>query len=100
MQVSIYSDETGPIRGAFADLFSKGHSKDALDPIAATTFQDVMLSVFVPDDVHPAGPELVEMVAANWPTDLGLGWLLGFDRSSQDRRLNIVFSEAGVDGSQ
>ena len=98
MQVSIRSDEAGPIRGAFADLFVDGQSKEALDEIAATTFQEVMLSVFVPDEVHPDGPHLVEMVGANWPTDLGLGWLLGFDRSSKDRRLNIVFSEADIDG--
>jgi len=97
MHVSIDSGETGPISGVFADLVSKGQSKEALDEIAASTFQDVMLFVFVPDVVHPAGPEMVEMVGANWPTDLGSGWLLGFDRSSQDRRLRIVFSEAGAE---
>jgi hypothetical protein len=97
MQVSINSDETGPIRGAFADLFVEGQSKQALDEISATTFQEVMLSVFVPDEVHPEGPDLVDMVSANWPTDLGSGWLLGFDRSSRDRRLNIVFNEAGIE---
>ena len=80
-------------------MSAHGHVKEELDAIAAATFQEVMLSVFVPDDVHPAGPEFVELVGANWPADLGSGWLLGFDRSSQDRRMRIVFSEADAEGA-
>ena len=95
MSVSIHSDETGPIGGTSAQLnFEPGQSKEVLDDVAAATFQEVMLSVFVPDDVQPAPDELVAMVAANWPTELGSGWLFGFDRSSQDRRFRIVYSEA------
>ena len=40
---------------------------------------------------------LVAMVAANWPTELGSGWHLGFDRSSERRTLYIVHSETDVE---
>ena len=95
LQVSIFSDETGPVSGAFSVLTSwDQRSQEAFDQLAADTFQEAMLSVFVPEGVHPAGSELLEMVEANWPAELGSGWLLGFDRNIRLRQLNIVFSEA------
>jgi hypothetical protein len=33
------------------------------------------------------------MVAANWPTELGAGWLLGFDRNSTSRTMRIGYNE-------
>jgi hypothetical protein len=58
------------------------------------TFHEVMFSVFVPDDVRPAAHELVAMISANWPTELGSGWFVGFDRASNNRRVNVIYSES------
>ena len=98
MQVSIDSEQTGPIEGAFAHLgFESAESKDTLDQEAAATFHEVMLSVFVPDDVRPAAHELVAMVSANWPTELGSGWILNFHRASDNRRMSVLYSESDAD---
>jgi len=71
--------------------------EEAVDEAAASAFSRVMLAVFGPEEVRPAEPALEELVAANWPTDLGSGWLLGFDRNSISRSMRIVYSEADAD---
>jgi hypothetical protein len=38
-------------------------------------------------------------VADNWPTDLGAGWLLGFEHNSRLRTMRIVYSEADAEGA-
>ena len=98
ISVGLAADETGPIWGVFGSVgFGPDHPKEALDEAAASAFNQVMLAVFVPEEVRPADPALEELVAANWPTDLGSGWLLGFDRNSISRSMRIVYSEADAD---
>jgi hypothetical protein len=98
ISVGIAAGETGPFWGVFGSVgFGPDHPKEALDEAAASAFSEVMLAVFVPEEVQPTGPELVEMVAANWPTELGAGWLLDFGHNSILRTMRIVYSEADAD---
>ena len=98
ISVGIAADETGPIWGVFGSVdFGPDHPKEALDEAAASAFSQVMIALFLPEEVQPAGPGMVELVAANWPTDLGSGWLLGFDRNSIHRFMRIVYSEADAE---
>jgi hypothetical protein len=98
ISVAIDSEETGLIGGVWGSLyFEPDHPKEALDQAAATAFSQLIVAVFVPDDVQPTGADMVEMVAANWPTELGAGWLVGFDRNSRSRTMRIVYSQADAE---
>ena len=98
VSVGLAADETGPIGAVSGSVgFGPGHPKEALDAAAASAFSQVMIATFVPVEVQPAGPAMVELVADNWPTDLGEGWLLGFDRNSISRSMRIVYSEADAE---
>jgi hypothetical protein len=96
--VRIDAEKTGPIGGASAIVsFEPNHPKEALDAAAGSAFSQVLVAIFVPEEVQPTGPELVEMVAANSPTEPGAGWLLGFEHNSVLRTMRIVYSEADAE---
>ena len=62
-----------------------------LDALAASAFIDVMLAGALPEAVAPTEDELRQHIAANWPVELGEGWLLGFDRNSKLRTMYIQY---------
>jgi hypothetical protein len=98
LSVGMSADETGPIRGVGANAyFQAGHPKEALDAAAASAFNQVVMAVFVPEELRPTDPEMVELVGENWPAELGEGWLVGFDRNSISRTIRLVYSEADAD---
>jgi hypothetical protein len=94
LQLSIDSDESGPIRGVLLFVFDDSRPPpDEMNRHATAIFQEHAIVPFLPEHVRPSDEELLAMVEKNWPVELGDGWLLGFDRSSNQRTLRIVFDE-------
>ena len=94
--VSIDSDETGPILGVFAYMFEEEEpppNPDVMDARATSWINDELLPALVPEDVVPSDEVMLAMVQKNWPAEIGDGWIVGFDRSSNQRTLHVRFVE-------
>ena len=64
-----------------------------LDARAVTVFRGDLLAVILPEPVLPSEEELLTMVQRTWPVELGDGWMLGFDRASNHRSLQVRYVE-------
>ena len=60
---------------------------------AVTLFHDDVLAALLPEAVLPSDEELLPMVQGNWPVELEDGWILGFDRASNNRTLHVRYVE-------
>ena len=94
LDVSVSSEETGPIEGLFAYRHLAGGGEGAidaanLDAFGSDAFDDIV-ALIVPEDRRPTSSELLAGVASNFPMELGGGWYLGFDRNSLSRTLHII----------
>jgi hypothetical protein len=88
------SDETGPIQWGGASIFDESApGKEAMDARAVTVFRGDLLAVVLPEAVLPSEEELLIMVQKNWPVELGNGWILGFERASNNRSLQVRYVE-------
>jgi hypothetical protein len=94
--ISLRSEETGPINSVFSYLSMQANAElavepDVLDRSGSATFEH-LVGQLVPEEHRPSADELLAGVKRNFPMELGGGWFLGFDRNSISRSLNIVYA--------
>ena len=97
--VGLGADQEGAVLSAGARMFDEAApGKDVMDRRAVIAFSDHVLAALLPDAVLPSDDELLTMVQRNWPVELGDGWILGFDRASNQRTLHVRYVEPAADG--
>ncbi len=85
----------GALTSVDAYIHEEDQSPDFMDRLAAEQFRAILAAIPVPDDVLPSKAELKEAVRANWPTEIGDGWILGFERNGILRTLTVRYLEPG-----
>lgn len=75
-------------------IHEEDQSPDLMDRLAAEQFRAILAAI-VPDDVLPTEAELTEAVRANWPTEIGDGWILDFNGNHILRVLIVRYLEPG-----
>src|SRR5688500_15357619 len=94
--ISLRSEETGPIHSVFSYVTLDWNTNVAAEPElldreGLATFEH-LVSQIIPENLRPSADELLAGVKRNFPMELGGGWYLGFDRNSSSRSLNIVYA--------
>ena len=94
LSVGLDSDEAGPILSGGAFMFDESApGKEVMDARAVAVFRDDVLAALLPDELMPPDEELLAMIQKNWPVELEDGWILGFDRASNQRTLHVRYVE-------
>ncbi len=94
MQVSIASDETGPIESVFSYMAKPGEPAE-LDAAAGQAFTSSVLEPILPEDELPPVEAVQAVVADNFQMEVGDGYYLVFHRSRHSRSIYIHHNSEG-----
>ncbi|MDQ3149684.1 MAG: hypothetical protein M3Q38_07165 [Chloroflexota bacterium] len=93
--LTLVGAKIGALTSVDAYIHEEDQSPDFMDRLAAEQFRAILAAIPVPDDVLPSKAELTEAVRANWPMEIGDGWILGFERNGILRTLTVRYLEPG-----